>query len=68
MKDWLDCHSWNPDLLMDKRPLTQATIFNPKGEEVPVEPNERRVSTVHESEYSYYDWLYMGAELGGEGG
>jgi hypothetical protein len=59
MKDWLDCYSWNPDLLIDKRPITEASIE-------PVEPAQR-LTTVHESEYSYYDWLYLGSELGGEG-
>ncbi len=57
--DWLDCNSWNPELLIDKRPLTEASVE-------PVEPVQR-ISTAHESEYNYFDWIYQGYEIGGEG-
>ncbi len=59
--NWLNSKSWDPTLLVDKRPITQAS------QEEPVEPEVRRLSTAHESEYSYFDWLYTGYELGGEG-
>jgi len=62
MKDnWLDNHSWDPTLLLDKRPLTHSVE--------PVEPEVRRVSTAVEPypHDNYYDWLYQGFEAGGEG-
>jgi hypothetical protein len=61
--DWLNCFSWDPTLLCDKRPITQATVLK----EEPVEPEVRRVSTAHEPYPSdnYYEWLYQ--DSGGEG-
>lgn len=57
ISDWLDCHSWDPTLLCDKRPLTQAN-------QEPVEPAQR--ASVHvEPEPGSIAWLYQ--EHGGEG-
>jgi len=57
--NWISCRSWDPTLLVERRPLTEASVE-------PVEPVQR-ISTVHESEYNYFDWIYQGYEIGGEG-
>jgi len=56
ISDWLDCHSWDPTLLMEKRPITQAN-------QEPVEPAQR-ASVHHEPIPGTLDWLYQ--DCGGE--
>jgi len=60
---WFNTKSWQPDLLIDRRSLTQATVFNPDGKEEPVEPNQR-ASVHYEPEPGTIAWLYQ--DYGGE--
>lgn len=70
--EWLDNHSWNPDLLMDKY-KAKVTPFNPLGEEEPVEPNQiERATGVHSDpipgtiEYLRLGCDHLYTDLGGE--
>lgn len=55
---WIDNKSWDPTLLLDKRPLIEAHVE-------PVEPNVR-LSTAHETDPmpGEIGWLYQ--DHGGE--
>ena len=59
---WFNNITWIPDLLLDKRPLTEAS-------NEPVEPNQRVTSTPEPGSIDYLrlgcDHLYT--DVGGEG-
>lgn len=62
---WLDNYSWQPDLLVDKRPLIEAS-------QEPVEPNERATGVHTDPVPGTIDYLMLGCDhlyqdLGGEG-
>jgi len=64
---WLNNYSWIPDLLLDKRPLSQAS------EQEPVEPDTIQRASVHidpqpgSNEYLRLGCDHLYTDLGGEG-